>query len=52
MSVDYSKLSDAELEALAAGDYTKLSDATLMALAGEPSGDYKAEAARKGVGHM
>jgi hypothetical protein len=48
MSVDYSKLSDAELEALAAGDYKKLSDATLMALAGEPSGDYKAESARKG----
>ena len=48
MSVDYSKLSDAELEALAAGDYSKLSDATLMSLAGEPSGDYKAEAARKG----
>lgn len=48
MSVDYSKLSDAELEAIAAGDYSKLSDATLMSLAGEPSGDYKAEAARKG----
>jgi hypothetical protein len=48
MSVDYSKLSDAELEAVAAGDYSKLSDATLMSLAGEPSGDYKAEAARKG----
>ena len=48
MSLDYSKLSDAELQALAAGDYTKLSDATLMALAGEPSGDYKAESARKG----
>lgn len=48
MSVDYSKLSDSELQALAAGDYSKLSDATLMSLAGEPSGDYKAEAARKG----
>ena len=33
--IDYSKLSDAELEALASGDYSKLSDATLQMLAGQ-----------------
>lgn len=48
MSVDYSKLSDSELEAIATGDYSKLSDETLKSLAGEPVGDYKAESARKG----
>jgi len=51
MALDYSKLSDAELEAISAGDYSKLSDATLASLAGEPgtTGDYRAEAARKGL---
>lgn len=33
--IDYSKLSDEELEALASGDYSKLSDATLQMLAGQ-----------------
>lgn len=35
MALDYSTLSDAELEALANDDYSKLSDATLEALASE-----------------
>ena len=37
MALDYSKLSDAELEAIANNDYSKLSDATLTAIAAEPS---------------
>lgn len=37
MALDYSKLSDAELEAIANDDYTKLSDNTLKAIASEPS---------------
>jgi hypothetical protein len=39
MALDYSKLSDAELEAIANDDYSKLSDATLQAISseGQPS---------------
>ena len=33
--IDYSRLSDEELEALSRGDYSKLSDATLQMLAGQ-----------------
>ena len=33
--IDYSKLSDEELEALSRNDYSKLSDSTLQMLAGE-----------------
>jgi hypothetical protein len=36
MALDYSKLSDAELEAIANNDYSKLSDDTLNAIAAEP----------------
>jgi hypothetical protein len=35
MAIDYSKLSDEELEAIANDDYSKLSEATLRMLAGE-----------------
>jgi len=35
MALDYSKLSDAELEAIANDDYSKLSDATLQAISSE-----------------
>jgi len=35
MALDYSKLSDEELRAIAAGDYSRLSDATLQQLASE-----------------
>lgn len=49
MAVDLSKLSDAELEAISNGDLTSLSDATLKSLAGTPTGDYRAEALRKGA---
>ena len=35
MAIDYSKLSDEELEAIANNDYSKLSDATLAMLSGE-----------------
>ena len=35
MALDYTKLSDAELQAIANNDYTKLSDATLQALSKE-----------------
>ena len=35
MALDYSKLSDEELQAIAAGDYSRLSDATLQQLASE-----------------
>jgi hypothetical protein len=37
MALDYSKLSDDELDALAKNDYSRLSDATLKALAEEPA---------------
>lgn len=36
MNLDYSKLSDEELEAIANNDYSKLSDATLQAIAQQP----------------
>jgi hypothetical protein len=36
MALDYSKLSDEELQAIADNDYSKLSDATLTAIASEP----------------
>jgi hypothetical protein len=36
MALDYSKLTDAELEAIANNDYSKLSDSTLTAIAAEP----------------
>jgi len=49
MALDLSKLSDAELEAISNGELTSLSDATLKSLAGTPTGDYRAEALRKGV---
>ena len=35
MALDYSKLSDDELDALAKNDYSRLSDATLKALSEE-----------------
>lgn len=41
MALDYSKLSDQELEAIANDDYSKLSDSTLQMLANEPSGSTK-----------
>ncbi len=37
MALDYSKLSDEELDAIARGDYSKLSDATLQALSETPT---------------
>lgn len=37
MALDYSKLSDDELDAIANDDYSRLSDATLRALANDPS---------------
>ena len=54
MPLDLSKLSDAELTAIAAGDLSKVSDATLKMIAGEttppPStGAVVAEAVRKGI---
>jgi len=45
MAVDYSKLSDEELEAIASNDYSKLSDATLRAIANEPTGQQQPTAA-------
>jgi len=36
MALDYSKLSDDELDAIANDDYSRLSDATLQAIANEP----------------
>lgn len=36
MALDYSKLSDAELEAIANNDYSRLSESTLTAIAAEP----------------
>jgi len=36
MALDYSKLSDAELEAIANNDFSKLSESTLTAIAAEP----------------
>lgn len=35
--MDYSKLSDEELEAISNGDYSKLSDATLQAISNQPA---------------
>ena len=52
MAVDFSKLSDADLQAITAGNLTSLSDATLQALTGTPTGDYRAEALRKGPAGM
>lgn len=48
MAVDFTKLSDADLEAITTGNLSALSDATLRTLAGQPTGDYRAEALRKG----
>jgi len=48
MAVDFTKLSDAELEAISSGSLGSLSDETLQMLAGVPTGDYKVEALRKG----
>ena len=48
MSVDFTKLSDADLQAITSGNLTSLSDETLRALAGTPTGDYRVEALRKG----
>jgi len=46
---DLSKLSDAELEAIASGNITSLSNETLQMLAGAPSSEgYAVEALRKG----
>lgn len=49
MALDYSKLSDEELEALEKGDYSKLSDATLQALASEQQPQTKAPATVPGA---
>ena len=60
MALDYSKLSDAELEAIANDDYSKLSDATLQAIidegastsqqsTAEPSVSLAPQAARAGM---
>jgi hypothetical protein len=48
MAVDFTKLSDADLQAITSGNLTSLSDETLRALAGTPTGDYRVEALRKG----
>ena len=48
MAVDFTKLSDADLEAISSGSLGSLSDETLQMLAGVPTGDYKVEALRKG----
>lgn len=48
MAVDLSKLSDAELEAISSGNLASLSDETLRMIAGDPVGDYRVEALRKG----
>ena len=50
--VDLTKLSDAELQSISSGNLTNLSDETLRMIAGEappPAGDYRVEAARKGL---
>ena len=50
--VDLTKLSDAELQAISSGNLGSLSDETLRMIAGEapaPAGDYRVEAARKGL---
>lgn len=51
MALDYSKLSDEELEAIANNDYSKLSDATLQAIAMEGSGS-KVQSAEPGYGQV
>ena len=43
MALDYSKLTDEELEAIAADDYSKLSDQTLNAIAADPDAKKVAE---------
>lgn len=45
MAIDYSKLSDQELDAIARDDYSSLSDETLALLAGEPAKQAPAVAA-------
>ena len=50
--VDLTKLSDAELQSISSGNLGSLSDETLRMIAGEappPAGDYRVEAARKGL---
>jgi hypothetical protein len=52
MALDLTKLSDAELQSISSGNLGSLSDETLRMIAGEapaPTGDYRVEAARKGV---
>lgn len=52
MALDLTKLSDAELQAISSGNLGSLSDETLRMIAGEappPTGDYRVEAARKGL---
>ena len=54
MALDLTKLSDAELQAISSGNLGSLSDETLRMIAGDapaaaPAGDYRVEAARKGV---
>lgn len=54
MALDLSKLSDAELQSISSGNLTGLSDETLRMIAGQPAapapaGDYRVEAARKGL---
>ena len=52
MALDLTKLSDAELQSISSGNLGSLSDETLRMIAGEapaPAGDYRVEAARKGV---
>ena len=48
--MDYSKLSDEELKALAANDYSKLSDDTLKQLAGESAPKEQPESVRSFLG--
>jgi hypothetical protein len=53
MALDLTKLSDAELQAIASGNLTSLPDEILQMIVGEESaatqtGDYRVEAARKG----
>lgn len=54
MALDLTKLSDAELQAISSGNLSALPDETLRMIAGgdqapAPTGDYKVEAARKGL---
>lgn len=52
MALDYSKLSDEELEAISKNDYSKLSDATLNAIANEPTTQEKTATGGDVVGQM